>query len=328
MREHYLAWYDQIFSQLKVMEELEIASLSKMPRSIIISGMGGSGIVGDLYQTVTSDRLNIPVVVIKDYKLPKWVSSKDLAVAVSYSGNTLETIECFKHALKVNAKLLAISSGGVLEKLALENNILYVKVVKGLVPRASLPSMFTALAISLNKLLNSEIVTRDELNEAMKLLKQGVKDDFVIKIADHIENTLPVIVTCVKYAPLAIRFKNELNENSKIPAKVEVVPEWGHNDIVGWEKPYFKNFSVVILREPMGGDTKCSAILDYVDKYFKNSGIRTINIEMKGKSITAQILYGSLLAGLVSIELAYRRNIDPVKTMSIVEYKKYFTTIF
>ncbi len=328
LKEHYLAWYRQFQKQLDAMRDVVLEKLSEKPRAIVISGMGGSGIVGDFYQVVASEKLDIPVFTVKDYALPKWVSKHDLVVSISYSGNTLETIECFKQALNVGAKVVAISSGGKLENLARENNVPHVKVIKGLVPRASLPSMFAALSKSLNMVLGEKVVREEEFEETIDILKHGVSEAEVKKIADHVENTLPIIVGCTKYFPLAIRFKNELNENSKIPAKVEIVPEWGHNDIVGWEQPYFRKFSALILKEKKSKDSKCIAILDYITKYFEKSGIKTLTVEIKGESTTAQMLYGSLIAGLVSVELAYRRNIDPVETKSINEYKKYFTMLF
>ena len=328
LKEHYTAWYRQLQNQLDAMRNVFLERLSEKPRIIVISGMGGSGIVGDFYQVVASEKLNIPVFTVKDYVLPKWVSKRDLVVTISYSGNTLETIECFKQALSIGAKVIAISSGGKLEALAKNNNVPHVKVIKGLVPRASLPSMFVALSKSLNMVLGENIVSERELEETIDLLEQGVNEVEVKKVADHIENTLPVIVGCTKYTPLAIRFKNELNENSKMPAKVEIVPEWGHNDIVGWEQPYFRKFSALILKEKEAKDRKCIAILNYVTKYFEKSGVKTLTVEVKGESTVAQMLYGSLIAGLVSVELAYRRNIDPVETKSIREYKKYFTTLF
>jgi len=328
LKEHYLAWYRQFQNQLNAMRNVVLEKLGEKPRAVVISGMGGSGIVGDFYQVVASEKLDIPVFTVKDYALPKWVSKHDLVVTISYSGNTLETIECFKQALSIGAKVIAISSGGKLENLAKENNVPHVKVIKGLVPRASLPSMFVALSKSLNMVLGENVVKEEELEETIELLKDGVDEVEVKKIADHVENTLPIIIGCTKYAPLAIRFKNELNENSKIPAKVEIVPEWGHNDIVGWEQPYFRKFSALILREKKAKDRKCIAVLDYVTKYFEKSGVKTLTVEIEGESTVAQMLYGSLIAGLVSVELAYRRNIDPVETRSIREYKKYFTTLF
>jgi len=328
LKEHYLAWYRQFRNQLDAMRNVVIKKLSEKPRAIVISGMGGSGIVGDLYQVIALEKLDIPVFTIKDYALPKWVSKHDLVVPISYSGNTLETIECFKQALNVGAKVIAISSGGKLENLAKENNVPHVRVIKGLVPRVSLPSMFVALSKSLNMVLGENVVEVEEFEETIDLLEHGVDYVEVEEIASHVENTLPIIVGCIKYAPLAIRFKNELNENSKIPAKVEIVPEWGHNDIVGWEQPYFRKFSALILREKKAKDRKCIAILDYVTKYFEKSGVKTLTVEIKGESTVAQMLYGSLIAGLVSTELAYRRNIDPLETKSISEYKKYFATLF
>lgn len=327
MREIYLKWYKQVIDELEILKQVEIPKPPRKPRSIVISGMGGSGIVGDYVQTLANRRLNVPVFVVKDYKLPAWVSGEDLAVFISYSGNTFETLSCYREAVARKVNMVAISSGGKLRKYAEENKTPYIPVKKGLVPRASLPAMVFAALGTLEK-VGLKITFEKEVEETVFVLKEGVGEEEINNIVYSMENTLPIIVAYVDYAPLAWRFKNELNENSKIPVKVEIVPEWGHNDIVGWEKPYSKNHTAIILQPEKKTEEPYSIMLQYTIEYMGKQGIRTYKVKCKGENLLTQLLYGSLVAGLTSVKLAERRNLDPLATRSIKEYKKTITKHF
>ena len=325
MKEVYLNWHKQLREEIEIISKVKWKKLGRTPRIVVISGMGGSGIVGDYVQVLANRRSDIPVFVTKDFKLPVWISDEDLVITISYSGNTRETIMCYKEALKAKAQVVVISSNGVLEKYAKEDNIPFIPVVKGLVPRASLPSMLTACLYTLEK-FGIPLTDRGELEEAIDILRDGICEEEISEVAGKIVNKLPVIVALTDYAPLAWRFKNELNENSKIPVKVEVLPEWAHNDIVGWEKPYnVENYVALLLEPKIHANELELKILDFAKKYFREIGIETIEIPLYGKSLLTQLLYGSLYAGLLSVILARERNLDPLTTISITKYKEYIS---
>jgi len=327
MKEIYLEWYKQLSEEIEIISKAKWKKLGKTPRAVVISGMGGSGIVGDYVQALANKRSDIPIFVVKDFKLPIWISNKDLVITISYSGNTRETIECYREALKAGAQVAVISSNGLLEKFSREDNVPFIPVVKGLVPRASLPSMLVACLFVLEK-FGIPLTDKGELEEAIDILRDGVCEEEVSEVASKILNKLPVIVTLTDYAPLAWRFKNELNENSKIPAKVEILPEWAHNDIVGWEKPYnIENYVALILKPKIRASELDLKILDFAGNYFEEAGIETVEILLFGKSLLTQLLYGSLYAGLLSVILARERNIDPLTTTSITKYKEYISKL-
>ncbi len=325
MREIYLNWFKQAEEALRIVREIDLPKYPK-PRCIVFAGMGGSGIIGDYVKVLGNYQLNIPVVVVKDYKLPSWASGEDLLVCISYSGNTGETIKCFNEALMRKMNILAFSSNGTLEKLASEKNVAFIPLVKGLVPRASLPAMLYSVLGSLNK-VSIEIVSEENIKDSIDILRRPVDWSKVDSIVESIEGKMPIIISYTDYYPLALRFKNELNENSKIPVKVEVVPEWGHNDIVGWEMPYSREYTAIILRSRKGGDEVSNHMLDYAAEYYKSIGLRVEVLECIGENLLSQLVYGSLIAGLVSIVLAEKRGIDPIRTISIERYKKAISNV-
>ncbi len=327
MKEIYRKWYEQVIKELEVMNGIRWRKLGKTPRAILISGMGGSGIVGDYVQTLASKRVEVPIFVVKDYKIPMWVSSDDLTIVISYSGNTRETIRCYREALKARAQVVVITSNGLLKEYAKKDNIPLIPVIQGLVPRASLPSMLIACLYVLEK-FGLPVVSRDEIHESIHVLKE-IHENELLSIADKIIGKIPVIITVTDYSPLAWRFKNELNENSKMPAKVEIIPEWAHNDIVGWEAPYnIEKYIVLMLKPRIPTDELSLQMLNYAKKYFEKQGLNVIGIEIAGKSLLAQLLYGSLIAGLISVIVAEKRGISPITTESINEYKNYIVKYF
>jgi len=324
MMEYYLTWHNQA---KKAYEQAISISMPETyltkPNGIVFIGMGGSGIVGDFVVALAFDRLNIPVSSIKDYRIPSWINEDTLVISISYSGNTRETILATLEALKKKSKVIMISSGGILKSLSEKYKVPHINVEKGLVPRAALPSMLFTVLASLEK-LGMPVVSRDEITSSIENLKLWCSSDETLKestdIAELFRNSIPIIISCSRFAPLAYRLKNEFNENSKIPVKVEVVPEWGHNDIVGWEKPVATSSMKCLILDC--NENMCCEILSFAGKIISETGVECKTLKLKGKSILDKLMYGSLIGGLASVHLAKLRDVNPIETKSISEYKK------
>ncbi len=320
LKEMYLSWPDQCRWGLANwgfgFKEEPVS-----PRCIVFTGMGGSGVVGDYIASIAARRLKMPIIVVKDYKLPAWVSKEDLVIAVSYSGNTLETLLCFKEAIARGCRVAAISSGGKLKELAEKHRVPWAGVQAGYVPRAALPSMLYA-ALSTLEALGVPVVRKEEAEEAVDVVEEALKrcseKDLDLEIAWKLRNKVPVIVTTSSYAALAIRAKNEFNENSKLPCKVEVLPEWGHNDVVGWEK-HLGEWTALIIDPREEGE---SELLGAAERVYSSAGIPMVKLELFGENMLAKLLYGSLVIGLASICLGVKRSVDPMETKYIAEFKK------
>ena len=199
------------------------------PESIIVAGMGGSAIGGELFKDWAGNRARVPVEVSRDYGLPAYASQKTLAVIVSYSGETEETLSSFLDAVKKKCMIFCISSGGSLLEYAENLNVPYLIAPKGMPPRASLPYLLVPLMMAMEKL---QIVSgvSDELSEAVKLLEAvskncspetPVKGNPAKSLAEGIKGTLPIIYGFGIFRGVAQRFKTQFNENSKIPSKWE-----------------------------------------------------------------------------------------------------------
>ncbi len=320
MEEYYLGWIEQVG---KALSKWGIVRVDVKPRLVVVSGMGGSGVVGDYLQVLASYREGVPpVVVVKSHVLPRYVSRDDLVFVISYSGNTLETLKAFSEALKRTENIVVVTSNGVLAREALEKKLALIEVTKGIAPRTALPEML----ISILGVLESSgipIVSKNDVSNLKAFLEDNmgsiVNKAYSLALEIYGERKNMVIATHSPLEVLAIRGKNEFNENSKIPVKVEVAPEWAHNDIVGWEDPFTKDWFVLTLVDPDNGVGV--KIVDFMKKIYMGKGFKTVDLVLKGSNILEKLFYGSLVLGLASVRLARLRGLDPMATESIKMYK-------
>lgn len=303
-----------------------------LPKAIIVSGMGGSAIGGELLKDWTRERINVPVEVCRDYSLPEYANKETLVFVVSYSGETEETLSAFLEAIKRKCMTICISSGGLLQKFAQKLSIPHLSVPQGMAPRATLPYLFMPLPAILERIGLTEKVTR-ETAETIQILKQvsdgnsperPVEDNFSKKLASNVCGTVPVIYGFGFYRAVAQRLKTQFNENSKNPAKWEVFPELNHNEIVGWEEAWelAKCFSVILLRdkrEPPHMRERIEATKELLRRDLQ----RIFEIHGRGKGTLAKMSSVILTGDFTSVYLAVIRGIDPtpVKTISLLKEK-------
>ncbi len=325
MEELYLGWLEQLSRGLERWNNVRV---DVKPRCIVVSGMGGSGIIGDYVKTLALNRSKIPVFTVKSHFLPAFVNENDIVFVVSYSGNTIETIRTYKEALARKANVVVITSNGYLLKDSIERKIPVVKVMEGLAPRTALPEMLYGVLGVLDT-SGISIVTRTEAENAYEFLKEEIKhaidESHKVALFIHENKGRLVIATHTPLESLAIRGKNEFNENAKIPAKVEVMPEWAHNDIVGWENPYVDDWVVLSIMDK--DDDIGARLVEFMEKEYAKRNYPIYRLVLKGKSLLEKLLYGSLVLGLASVKLARLRDIDPLKTESIARYKKFINEL-
>lgn len=327
MEELYLGWVHQLE---KGLEEWGRVRVEGDFSNIAVFGMGGSGIVGDYVAVLSNEHGGLPVIVSKSHRVPRFICKKTLAVMVSYSGNTLETLLALEKVLDRAGGLVVVSSDGRLEKIAEERGLPFVRVVKGIAPRTGLPHMLYGVLGVLDA-SGYTIVSREEAEKAYRFLGDVMSEavDTGYRVASYLyeHKGLLVIATHTPYEALAIRGKNEFNENSKIPVKAEVAPEWMHNDIVGWEKPFEGNkYTVLAISDP--SDKPGSRLVDFMTNVYERNNIPVFRLELRGSCLLEKLLYGSLVLGFASVKLARMRGLDPLKTTSIAEYKAGVQEIF
>jgi glucose/mannose-6-phosphate isomerase len=218
--------------------------------SIVFCGLGGSAISGDLLCDYLTGELKKPFSVVRGYNLPSFVNENTLVIISSYSGNTEETISCFEQASKKNSKIIVITSGGKIGNIAAANKIPAIIIQSGFQPRYALGLSF----FSLLKLMQ-ELEFADEESNVKRIIdlwqKQGEEyskeNNLAVQIAEQIIGFIPVIYSSEFLTSTGYRFKCQLNENSKLHAFHNTIPEMNHNEIIGWESFKEKQFHTKVI---------------------------------------------------------------------------------
>jgi glucose/mannose-6-phosphate isomerase len=302
------------------------------PQTVIVSGMGGSAIGGELLKDWARDKIAVPIEVCREYSLPAYANKNTLVFVVSYSGETEESLSAFLDAIKRKCMIVCISSGGVLHEFAEKLNVPYLHVPSGMAPRATLPYLFMPLPILLNKIgLVSDVTS--EISETIKILRnisdsnlpeKLVSNNFSKKLASNICGTVPVVYGFGIYRAVAQRFKTQFNENSKVPAKWEFFSELDHNEIVGWEavKELAECFSVIFIRDNDESEAMRQRI-EATKELICEESVKVFEVQSIGKSRLAKMSSVICTGDFTSVYLAIMRGIDPtpVKTITLLKKK-------
>lgn len=289
-------------------------SVSGKIDNIIVTGMGGSAMGGDLLKIYLSNT-NIPVYVNRDYKVPNFVDENSLVFAVSYSGNTEETLSALNDAKEKKAQIIGITSGGKLgdecEKV--------VNIPSGLQPRAALGYLFFPM---LGILHNSNIirVKNEELNEMLDILKQIDKfNDQGEELSKKLKEKIPIIYASEALGAIAFRWKTQINENAKMPAFYNVFSEMNHNEITGYKSMDHK-FSVVMMRDKHDNE-RIKKRMD-ICKEIMEQYVEVEEVETQGESLLARMFSIVYLGDFVSYYMALWNRVDPSPVEIIEEMKK------
>lgn len=308
----YADWASQLERALKVGVTNPARLDATAVRGIAFLGMGGSGIVGDILGKYLENAIDVPAITVKGYLVPKYVGRGWLAVAISYSGNTAETVAAFGEVVKRGTAVAAAASGGRLVELAERLGAPYVQVERGYLPRAALPSLLVGVSKILEELLGVAI----DVGGCAGVLRESEAFNVAERLAHFVLGGIPVFVVPDRLYPLGLRAKNEFNENSKVVSKVEVLPELGHNDIVGWEGSPRDLFKFVVLRDLP------DPLVDFALGYARELGYPATVLDVGRSGYLGTVLYGSWVVGMASVILAKLRGVDPARTSSISRYRE------
>lgn len=299
--------------------------------NLVISGLGGSAIGGDIIRSYAVSRLDIPVVVNRDYAVPAFVKSDTLFIAASYSGNTEETLSSYRQARERRANILCITSGGELAKMAEADGFGLVKIPGGLMPRAATGYLFGALILALESLgLFSGV--REELEETVALLKVmrselkpeiPAPENQARAIAAGLKDGIPVIWgTAGISETVALRWKTQINENAKCPAYYNILPELNHNELVGFETPagLLKQTTIIILQDEQDHE-RVKKRIEVTSSVIKDKVKEIVALRSRGSSYLARFFSLVYLGDYVSIYLAEEYGIDPTP-VAVIDYLK------
>jgi len=311
---------------------LSVPDYKRNFKNIVVLGMGGSAIGGDLLSNYLADELPIPIVVVRGYDIPKFVDENSLVFAVSYSGNTEETISALKKCLDAKARVIALTSGGQFAVLSQENNFPVIKVPAGIQPRAAISYLFFPILKALERLglikeKGSEIEeTFNILQELSKEYgaKSPIKNNFAKNVALSLYQHLPLVYGSEGLLEaVAMRWKTQINENSKWPCFWNVFPELDHNEIVGYEIENNINRQVkIIYLQNKEGLLRVEQRREITRKIIEDKVAEFIFCPTKGKGKMARMFSLIFLGDLVSYYLAILNQVDPSPVACIEDLKK------
>lgn len=237
---------NQLRHALEVGEQASLKQTKKTIKNVMITGLGGSGIGGTMVSELAAKNCSVPILTNKGYDLPSFVNQETLVICSSFSGNTEETLEAFDQAKNNGAEIMCISSGGKLIDLAKEYQLNYIQLPSAESPRAMMGYSITQLFYSLEHYGLIGNYFKSEISKAADLIdlhQEEIKTD-AVKIANILEGKIPIIYACDGFEGMAVRFRQQLNENSKMLAWHGIIPEMNHNELVGWRS---KNEKLAVL---------------------------------------------------------------------------------
>lgn len=302
------------------------------PSHLLVLGMGGSGIGGDLLRSLLYDRVRFPVTVVKDYTLPGWVGPGAVVFACSYSGDTEETLAAYGAARAAGAACVAVTSGGRLAQRAQEDGVPLVRIPSGLPPRAALGYLLGPMLGALHQLGWVDGL-EEEVTEAEALLRSLAAEwgpevptahNPTKQLARSLVGRVPVVYAASRLSePAALRWKTQLNENSKVYATWNVFPELNHNETVGWALAGQPEglLEVVVLRDPEDAPRLVRRV-EITREVALGGAAGVHQVHARGTRRLSRLLSLVLFGDLVSVYLAYLNEVDPTPVAVIDELKR------
>ena len=306
---------------ISIANNTTLTPCNKEIRNVLICGLGGSGIGGTIVADIVSPKVNIPIAATKDYSIPDFVNEHTLVIANSYSGNTEETLFALEKCQAKGAEIAVITSGGKLKTIAEENNYNKIIIPGNQPPRAMFGYAFTELFFMLNHYNLIDDSFKSDFEKAIALLdteKSDIQKQAMV-LAKKIYKQTPVIYVANGFEGVAVRFRQQINENSKMLCWHHVVPEMNHNELLGWRTNvddlavvYFRN-KCDYERNQIRMDINKKVISKYTDNISE--------IWSKGDSVIENSLYHINLGDWVSWYLSEMNNVDAIE-IDVINFLK------
>jgi glucose/mannose-6-phosphate isomerase len=298
--------------------ESAIMSEWDTPGGLVVAGMGGSAIGGALARAALGDHSSRPIFVTRAYGLPSWTTPETTVLCASYSGNTEETLACYESAGALGAQRVVVTTGGRLAAMARDDGIPVIPVPGGFQPRAAVAYM-TVAALEVAALCGAGPRLTSEIDVAAAHTEQLVaewgpeaaEDSLAKATARALHGTVPLVAGAGLTAPIAYRWKTQINENAKQPAFSHELPELDHNEIVGWEgSGELGRFAAVFL-DDSDAHPRVKERIELTERLIAPFAAACLRIETRGESAFERVISLVLLGDLVSIYMAALRGVDP-----------------
>ncbi len=312
---------NQLRESLEIAANAVVTAPEKPIHNIVLAGLGGSGIGGNMVAELIKQECKIPFAIYKGYELPTYVNENTLVILSSYSGNTEETLAACAQAEAANAKIIAITSGGKIMEIAKAKGYDLIVLPGGMPPRSCLGYSMTQQVVALHKYgFISDSILKQLASSADSLAAD--QDDIrakAKKIAHFLFGKIPVIYATDRMDAVAVRFRQQINENSKMLCWHHVIPEMNHNELVGWRDKN-DNLAVILFRNE-DDYIRNQMRLDINKEVFETYTNTMIEVWSKGNSLCERMMYFVHLGDFISTDLAALRNLDATE-VKVIDYLK------
>ncbi len=311
-------------------EALAGGAASGRPAALVACGMGGSAIGADLVLACLPG-LPVPATVVRGYRIPAWVDESTLLVAASYSGQTEETLSCVHAALERGCRPVCIASGGALAELAAAHDLQLVRVPGGGQPRAAVGYLSAPVLAALEAAELAHDVAA-QVDEAAAVLRAGNErfgparrpgDGNAAKaLALRLYRRQTVVYGAGLTAPVARRWKGQVNENAKAPAFWNELPELNHNELMGWTSlPHVASSTVAVFLDDPQADPRLARRAELTAAELEARGVAVEHARAEGESPLARLFSLVQFGDYVSFYLALLYGVDPSPVQAIQDFK-------
>ena len=306
---------------IEIANNTTLSPYTKEIRNILICGLGGSGIGGTIVSDIISSKVNIPIAATKDYSIPNFVNEHTLVIANSYSGNTEETLYALEKCQARGAEIAVITSGGKLKTIAEENKYNNIIIPGNQPPRAMFGYAFTELFFMLNHYGIIDDSFKSDFDKAITLIDTEKADiqKQAMNLAKKMYKQTPVIYVAKGFEGVAVRFRQQLNENSKMLGWHNVVPEMNHNELLGW-RTNVDDLAVVYFRNKCDYDRN-QIRMDINKKVISKFTSNITEIWSKGDSLIENSLYHISVGDWISWYLSEMNNVDAIE-IDVIDFLK------
>ena len=279
---------------------------------LVVCGMGGSAIGGDLAAVAFGSRLSRPLDTARSYELPSCILPDRAVLCSSYSGDTEEVIACYEAAEAIGARRIVATTGGELAAAARRDGVPVIGLPAGLQPRAAVGYLFT-VAAEVAAMVGAAPGLRTEIDSSAAHLRDA-RDSLAglaAGLAERLDESIPVIHGADLTAPVAVRWKTQINENAKLPSFASELPEANHNEIAGWGEVSESGRLSAVFLEDRDQHPRVRQRFELTAKLVEPGAAAVVRLETEGQSRTERLLWAVMLGDLVSLHLAARRGVDP-----------------
>jgi glucose/mannose-6-phosphate isomerase len=312
---------------VEITEHIRLNKRDTPITNVLICGLGGSGIGGDLVTDLTADQITVPIVVNKGYELPSFADAHTLLILCSYSGNTEETLSCTAQAVERGLKPVCVASGGRLKEIALQHGFDFIEVPGGFPPRTTLGFGSTILFYILDQFALIDFTVSEEITSVSEFLTReqaGIKVA-ALALAKQLKGKAVIAYVENRIGSVALRLKQQINENAKSPCWSNVVPELNHNELVGW-KVKNDTLAAVFLRTDF--ENKRNVLrFDFIKPTVAASVHAVHEVRAKGATLLEQYFYLVHFGDWMSYYMALEQGQDSIEVHAIDKLKDHLSAV-